>query len=223
MGDWITLTSSDGHQLAAYEAKPAQPRGGLVLLQEVFGLNSYIRARCEHYATLGYHVVAPALFDRIRPDLQLGYSMEDGLKGRAIRESLDWPDVLMDTRAAVDRLAGSGPIGAIGYCWGGTIAWLAATRFPEIKAASCYYGTQILQFASERPACPVQMHFAERDHVVSLADVAKIEQLTAGQPVEIHIYPAEHGFACDEREAYHPASAEAANQRTQALFKAQLG
>ncbi len=224
MGQMIELKSADGHVFEAYEAIPEKDtRGGLVLLQEVFGLNSYIRRRCDHYARLGYHVVAPALFDRISRNLQLGYALEDGLKGRDLRESIGWDEVLLDTRAAVARLDADKPKGAIGYCWGGTIAWLAATRIPGISAASCYYGTQILAFADERPACPVLMHFAERDHVVSLDQVAVIAEKVAGTSVELFIYEGDHGFACDERAAFHAESAALANDRTARLFGLNLG
>ena len=218
----ISLKTSDGHGLSAYEARPDKsPRGGIVLLQEIFGITGYIRRVCEGYAEHGYHVVAPALFDRVRPGIELTYSKEDAVTGRDLRSKIPWEKTFADLEAAKARLKGAGKIATLGYCWGGTISWRAAGHIDGIAGAVCYYGTQIAPYTSEQPRCPVLMHFGEKDHAIPLTDVEKVR---AAHPkgVEIHVYPAGHGFNCDERASYDADSARIARQRTVAFLDAHL-
>jgi carboxymethylenebutenolidase len=223
MGQTINLTAKDGHKLSAYEAKPAgKARGGLVMIQEIFGVNQHMRKTSDIYAAEGYHVIAPAMFDRVGKDIQLGYSEGDIAKGREIRGKINWDQILADVAAAKDALRGSGKTGIIGYCFGGSVAWLGATRFNDFAASVCFYGGQIAQFAEEKPNCPVQMHFGEQDHAIPLSDVGKI-RAAQGAKVEIQVYPAGHGFNCDERGSWHEPSAVLARQRALEFLKRNLG
>jgi len=218
----ISLKTNDGHSLSAYEARPdTSLRGGIVLLQEIFGVTGYIRRVCEGYADHGYHVVAPALFDRVRPGIELAYSKEDAVTGRDLRGKIPWEKTFADLEAAKARLKGAGKVATLGYCWGGTISWRAASHIGGIAGAVCYYGTQIAPYTSEQPRCPVLMHFGEKDHAIPLTDVEKVR---AAHPkgVEIHVYPAGHGFNCDERASFDADSARIARQRTVAFLDKHL-
>jgi len=157
-GEVVSLRAHDGHVLSAYQARPDKPpRGGLVLLQEIFGVTAHIRRVCDGYAAQGYHVVAPALFDRVRPGIELGYSKQDAATGRDLRSRVPWDHVFADVIAAKAQLSGSGKIAALGYCWGGTIAWRSAVHVDGVAAAVCYYATQIRQagLAATIPENPV--------------------------------------------------------------------
>jgi carboxymethylenebutenolidase len=221
MGQNITLTAKDGHKLSAYEAKPSgKPRGAIVVIQEIFGVNNHIRSVADSYAADGYYAVAPALFDRVSPNIELGYTEADIAKGRDIRMKLTWEQVLPDTQAAIDVAKAHGKVGIVGYCFGGTVAWLAATRLSDLSAASSYYGGGIGGFAAEKPKCPTQCHFGEKDHAIPMTDVDKVKQ--AGN-AEVFVYPAGHGFVCDERGSYHADSAKQARERTLALFRKNVG
>ncbi len=223
MGQTINLTAKDGHKFTGYEAKPAgKARGGLVMVQEIFGVNHHIKAVSDGYAADGYHVVAPGYFDRVGKDIQLGYSEADIQKGREIRGKLNWDQILADTQAGLDALKGSGKVGIIGYCFGGSVGWLGATRFKDFAASVCYYGGQIAQFAEEKPNCPVQMHFGETDHAIPLSDLGKI-RAAQGSQVELQVYPAGHGFNCDERGSFHAPSAKVARERSVAFLRQHIG
>jgi carboxymethylenebutenolidase len=214
MGETISLTARDGHVLSAYEARPARrPRGGLVLAQEIFGLTRHIRRVCDGYAAQGYHVVAPAFFDRIRGGVALGYSEQDAAMGRELRSKIDWEQVFADVMAARDRVEDAGKVAVLGYCWGGTIAWRSAAHVENVAAAVCYYGTLIAPHIHEKPCCPVLMHFGERDPLATLEHAGQL-RTAHGAQVEIQVYPASHGFNCDEIPNYHEASAAAALRRT---------
>ncbi len=215
-----TVTARDGHRLQAYRALPATaPKAGLVVIQEVFGVNHHIRAICEQFAGLGFAVLAPALFDRIEPGVELGYGEDDLARGRELRTRLGWDGPVMDVEAALAAAGRHGQVGVIGFCWGASVTWLAATRLTPACAVS-YYGAQIVQFKDERAGCPVLMHFGERDPLISAEDVAAIR---AAQPeAEIHTYPAGHGFNCTERADYHPDSARIALDRTLTFFRKHL-
>jgi carboxymethylenebutenolidase len=213
-GRMITLTAQDGHKSAAYESRPGEhTRGGLVLAQEIFGVTGHIRRVCDGYAAHGYHVVAPAFFDRIRSGIELGYSKEDAIIGRELRGKIGWDQVFADVMAACHHVSDAGRIAVLGYCWGGTIAWRAAGRIEGIAASVCYYPTLIGPYIAETPQCPVLMHFGEHD---PLATIEQAGQLRAvhGSGVEIQIYSASHGFNCDEISNYHEASAALALRRT---------
>jgi carboxymethylenebutenolidase len=216
VGEWIRLQASDGHELDAYRAAPASaPRGGVVIVQEIFGVNSHIRAVCDGYAAEGYAAIAPALFDRAEEKVELDYSPESTPKGRALRTQIGWDAPLLDIAAAVDASRAHGKVAAIGYCWGGSLAFLSACRL-DVDCAVAYYGGQIIQFVDERPKAPVMMHFGERDPLISREDR---DRITAARPeAEIHVYPAGHGFNCTERADYDPSSAALAKERTLAFL-----
>jgi carboxymethylenebutenolidase len=222
LGKTVEGTAADGHRLSMYRADPAgEPRGALVIAQEIFGVNSHIRAVCDDFAGQGYVAIAPALFDRVERGVELGYGPDDITRGRAIREGVSLEDALADVEAAAKEVASVGRTGVIGYCWGGTVAWVAATRSRTFAAAVSYYGGGVPDLADERPNCPVQLHFGEQDHAIPLAGV---EQLKATHPeLPVYIYPAGHGFNCDQRASYHADSARLARERTLAFLRQHLG
>src|SRR4051812_17663215 len=214
VNETITLRTRDGHELRAYEARPAgPPSGALVLLQEIFGVTSHIRSVCDRYAANGYHTLAPALFDRVQRNVELSYSKPDAVIGRELRSKIPWQQVFADVAAAQERVSESGKIGSIGYCWGGTVSWRAATQLTGFAASICYYPTQVTPYVAEAPKCPVLMHFGERDPIATL-DHANALQAAQGNNVELHIYKAGHGFNCDDSREYDSASADLALRRT---------
>mgnify|MGYP000583818209 CR=1 FL=1 len=221
MGQMIELTAADGFKLGAYRADPeGTPRGGLVVVQEIFGVNTHIRSVCDRYAALGYATVAPALFDRLQPGFESGYSPDEVAEARKFIGLADFDDMLRDTQAAIDALSGTGKIGVVGYCLGGSIAFLAATRLSGISAAVGYYGGRITAHADEAPKVPTQLHYGEQDQGIPMSDV---ETVIAKQPdCDIHVYPAGHGFACDERASFEPASTMIAAGRTLRWFDEHL-
>ena len=222
-GTLITLHTADAHELTAYEVRPiGAPRGGLVLLQEIFGVTAHIRRVCDGYAAAGYHVVAPALFDRVRSGTVLGYAPADAATGRELRARIPWEQVLADVAAAMAQARSAGRVAALGYCWGGTVAWRAATQLDGLAAAVCYYATQIASHVAERPRCPVLMHFGERDPIATLADAGALRS-AQGADVEIQVYPAGHGFNCDEIAGFHRPSAELALRRSVDFLAAHVG
>jgi carboxymethylenebutenolidase len=222
-GQVKSLLASDGHTLSAYVVRPDKaPRGGLVLLQEIFGVTAHIRRVCDSYAAQGYHVVAPALFDRVRPGTELGYSQQDAITGRDLRSKIPWDQVYADVNAAKKLLNGSGKIATLGYCWGGTISWRSAAHVEGVAGAVCYYATQISPYTTERPICPVLMHFGESDPIATL-EHAGLLRAAQGAQVEIQVYPASHGFNCDEIANYHPPSAALALRRTLDFLAAHVG
>jgi carboxymethylenebutenolidase len=218
----LALTAADGHKLGAYRADPqGKAKGGIVVIQEIFGVNHHIRSITDRIAAEGYIAIAPALFDRITPDYQTGYSQDEVAKSRDLAAKRDWPKVMLDTQAAMDAIKSAGPLGIVGFCMGGTVAFLAATRLAGLSASVCFYGGQIVQFADEKPRCPVQMHFGERDAHIPLTDVETIRKKRPD--CEIHTYPADHGFNCDERGSYEPESAKLAWQRMRDWFGKHIG
>lgn len=212
-GEFVELTATDGHRLRAYRSVPAgAPKGGLVVLHEIFGLNLHIREVCDGFARRGYLAVAPALFDRAERDVELAYGAASIERGRALRAAIGWDASLHDVQAAIAAAAAGGPVGVIGYCWGGTLAFLAATRLTGLACAISYYGGQTTPFAGERIRVPVLMHFGELDPRIPMVDIRTQAQ---GNPdIRIHLYPADHGFNCDHRQEFHRASAELALTRT---------
>ncbi|HEY0420174.1 MAG TPA: dienelactone hydrolase family protein [Acetobacteraceae bacterium] len=216
MGSTLTLTARDGHRLSAWRTGPEDARRGLVVVQEIFGVNNHMRNVCEAFAREGYAVVAPALFDRAERDVELGYTAEDVARGRELRGRVPDDGVVADVQAAAEALGGL-PLGIVGYCWGGTVAWWGATRTHAFKAAVGWYGGGIAATRTETPHCPVQLHFGEKDAGIPLSDV---EAIRAAQPeVEILVYPgAQHGFGCDERGSYSAPDAALAQLRTLAFL-----
>jgi carboxymethylenebutenolidase len=221
MGETIKLTAKDGVTITAYKASPTgKPKGGMVVLQEIFGVNHHIRNVADRYAAQGYLAIAPGLFDRIGPDIQLGYSATEIPKGAEIRSKTKLDDTLADIEAAVKALAGAGPVGVVGYCWGGTLAYASACRVPGIKAAVGYYGGGIAGMLSEKPKVPVMLHFGSKDKHISMDDVGKIRKAFPSMP--IFVYDADHGFVCDERGSYDKPSADLALTRTLPFFAEHL-
>lgn len=222
MGTTIELQAADGHRFAAYVAAPAgAPRGGVVVLQEIFGVNSHVRAVADGYAADGWLAVAPALFDRIERGVDYGYGPEDMHRGMAIRQALGNEQPLADVAAAVAHAGRAGKVGIVGYCYGGLLSWLAACKLDGLAAAVVYYGGGTPAHKQLLPRCPVLMHFGERDAHIPLDGV---EALREAQPsVEIHLYPAGHGFNCDQRGAYDAASARLARERSVAFLRRHVG
>ena len=221
MGKHISLTTSDGHRLGGYRTDPAgKPKGGIVVVQEIFGVNSHIRNVCDRLAAEGYSAIAPALFDRLERDFESGYTPEEVGHARKFLTNIDWDAMLRDVAAAQTQLTSSGPVGAIGFCMGGTVAFLSATRLAGISAAVGFYGGQIIRFVDEKPKCPVQLHFGEKDDHIPMTDV---ETIRKKQPqAQVFTYSAGHGFYCDERGSFHAPSAKEAWDRTLAFFAANL-
>ncbi|MEQ9121995.1 MAG: dienelactone hydrolase family protein [Alphaproteobacteria bacterium] len=223
MGEFISLKAEDGHELDCYKADPKiAPKGGILLIQEIFGVNSHIREVAEGFAADGYAVLAPAFFDRAEKNFEVGYTPDDIAKGRDTRAKVAWDDAVKDIRAGVTALreANVGKIGSVGYCWGGSMSWLCATRV-GVDASVCYYGGQIAMFNDETPKNPVMMHFGEKDHGIPMADVDKIRQ--AHPDAEVFVYPAGHGFNCDHRGDFDAESAKLARSRTLDFFARHVG
>lgn len=220
MGEIIRLQAADGHEFDGWLARPAgPPRGGLVVLQEIFGVNRHIRRVTESFAAAGYLALAPALFDRVRPGADIPY--DDLPAGRDVMTSLDRADTVQDMSAAVTAVRSGGNVGAIGYCWGGALADLAACQC-GIDAAVSYYGRHTATWLELEPGCPVLYHFGTLDAFIPAETVAAIR---AGRPKGIfHVYEhAGHGFNCDERHEYHADSARLALERTLEFLHRHVG
>ena len=214
----LTLTAADGHKLGAYRADPAgKPKGGIVVIQEIFGVNHHIRSVCDRVAAEGYVAIAPALFDRIQPDFESGYTPDEVANARKFVAAPDFDAMLRDADAAHHAIKSVGPSGIMGFCLGGTISFLAACRLSGLSAAVCYYGGGIARFAGETPKCPTQMHFGRKDAHIPMTAV---DEIKAKRPeCEIYVYDeADHGFHCDERGSYHAESAKIAWGRTTAFL-----
>jgi carboxymethylenebutenolidase len=222
MAETIKLTASDGHKFDAYLAQPAgKPKAGLVVIQEIFGVNSHMKAVADGFAADGYLAICPALYDRHKPGVELGYDEDDVTEGREIRAKVGNDDPLLDIAAAADAVRSAGKVGVVGYCWGGTLTWLSATKLDGFAAASSYYGGGIGGLAELQPKCPVIFHFGEQDHAIPMDEVDKVRQ---NHPtLGVHVYPAGHGFNCDARGSFEPKSAEIARERTMAFFGEHLG
>ena len=222
MGTMTEISAGDGFRLSAYRADPeGAPRGGLVVVQEIFGINSHIRSVCDGYAADGYQVIAPALFDRYEKGVDLGYTTADIALGREYKARANADAALLDVEAARAAVAGAGRVGVVGYCWGGLITWLAACRLKGIACAVPYYGGGMLDAVAEQPKCPVIAHFGERDHVLP---VAGVRTFAAAHPdVGVYVYAADHGFNCDQRASYDAAAATLARQRTVDFLRRHVG
>ncbi len=209
-------------QTGRLSRRPAgKPKAAIVVIQEIFGVNHHIRSVCDRLAAEGYVAIAPSIFDRIQPDFQCGYSPDEIANARKFIANPDWTAMLRDTQAAIDAVKDVGPVGIIGFCLGGSIAYAAATKLSGLSAAVGYYGGAVVRFADDKPQVPTQLHFGEKDAGIPLTDV---ETIKAKRPdVEVHIYPgAQHGFHCDERASYDKASADIAWPRSLAFFAKHL-
>ena len=222
MGHAIELKAADGFALSAYRADPAgKPRGGLVVAQEIFGVNSHIRSVCDGFAADGYVAIAPALFDRYERGVDIGYTPDDIAKGRELKGRAQIDAALRDVAAARDIAAGAGKVGVIGYCWGGFVAWMTASRLAGVACAVPDYGGAILDAAGERPQCPVMAHFGERD---SMIPVEGVRELAAAHPeAQVFIYAADHGFNCDQRASFDAPAAKLARERTLQFLQRHIG
>jgi carboxymethylenebutenolidase len=223
MTEAVKLTAADGHELDAYIARPAgEPIAGLVVIQEIFGVNRHIRSIADSYAKDGFLAVAPALFDRVERNVELTYDGPEAQKGMAILQKLDNEKALEDVNAALQyvRAQTSKKSGVIGYCLGGLLAWLSATRLNP-DAAVGYYAGRIGSFAGETPKVPVQLHFGKLDTHIPAEQVNKVRD--AHPEVEIHWYEdAGHGFSCDMRASYNPEASALARTRALAFLKKHL-
>ena len=222
MGQDIKLTASDHFQFGGYRAEPnGAPKGAVVVIQEIFGVNHHIRAVCDRLAREGYVAIAPSIFDRIEPGFTSGYSPDEVATARKFVANPDWAAMLRDTQAAIEAVKDAGPVGIIGFCLGGSVAYAAATKLSGLSAAIGYYGGAIVRFADDQPKVPTQLHFGEKDAGIPLGDV---ETIKAKRPeVEIHVYPgAQHGFNCDERASYDKSSADTAWPRSLAFLARHL-
>jgi len=226
MGSFIELKAADGLAFPAYVAQPAgKPKGGIVVLQEIFGVNSHIRSVADGYAAEGYFAVAPSTFHRVKPNVELGYTQEDMGAGAALKaavEALPQPGAMQDVQAAIRHAAQAGKVGVVGYCWGGLLTWRAACTLDGLSAASPYYGGGVTtpDEAARQPRVPVLAHFGAKDHWISLDSVEAFKK--AHPEVEVHIYDADHGFNCDQRGSYDAPSAKLARERTLSFFAKHL-
>jgi carboxymethylenebutenolidase len=226
MSHILELTAADGFVFPAYVAEPAQnPKGGLVLLQEIFGVNSHIREVADAFAAEGYRVVAPATFHRVKAGVELGYTeadMGEGFGHKTAVEALPAPGVMQDIQAAIDEAKHGGKVGIVGYCWGGLLTWRAACSLTGLSAAVPYYGGGMTagDDAKRKPQVPVLAHFGDQDHWIPLDTVEAFREAQPG--VEVQVYAANHGFNCDQRGSYNEAAAQLARQRTLAFFAQHL-
>jgi carboxymethylenebutenolidase len=225
----VHLTSSDGFGFSAYVAQPKdKPKGAIVVVQEIFGVNTHIREVADGYAAAGYLAVAPATFDRVKPAVEMGYTSDDMQAGIALKaavEALPAPGVMADIQAAVDYAAkhSGGKVGIVGYCWGGLLTWRSACTLTGLSAAVPYYGGGVTTEAeiARQPRVPVLAHFAEEDHWIPMDSVEAFKK--AHPAVQVFTYAAHHGFNCDQRGAWHAPSAQLARERTLAFFAQHLG
>ena len=246
-GTWIELISGDGFKGVAYRADPAgKVRGGLVVAQEIFGVNAHIRSVCDGFAADGYLAVAPALFERHERGVDLGYTPDDIARGREIRGRVSTDQALGEIAAArtVAAAAGKAPpedavgvlpprgrppwdgpaagtVGVIGYCWGGLLSWLAAARVPGLACAIVYYGGGVTDAIGEQPRCPVMAHFGEQDAMIPMTGVKALA--AAHSSAQVFTYPAGHGFNCDQRGSFHAESAKLARERSLTFLREHVG
>lgn len=224
MGHPVELQAIDGHRFQAWRADPpGKPKAGLVIVQEIFGLNEHVRKVADSYGYDGYLTLAPGLFDRIKPGIELGYSDDDIAKGRELRAKVPAEKAVNDIAACALALqrAGCVKVAVIGYCWGGTLAWLSATRITGLDACVSYYGGGVVQHLNETARCPVLFHFGETDASIPMSDVEKVGR--ALPDADLFVYPAGHGFNCEMRGSYDKASADKARERTKEFLRRYCG
>ncbi len=219
MGKTVRLEAADGHALDAYLAEPkGKPLAGLVVVQEIFGVTQHIRRVADSYAAEGFKAIAPAMFDRIEPGILLEYTQVEA--GRAHMLKLEWPNTLADVQAAIDAVRDAGRVGIVGYCWGGTVAHLAASDL-DVDAAVSYYGGGVARNLDKRPRCPILYHFGDQDRAIPMTDVEKIR--STYPDAVVHVYPgAGHGFNCDDRASYSAPDARLSFGRSVAFLREQV-
>ena len=216
VGEWVRLSAADGHVCNAFLERPQQaPRGALVVIQSAYGVNDYLKRVCRYYADQGYVSIAPALYDRQRRDAVFEHNPEGSAAAQVLRAGLDWDQVMDDVEAARAHVASAGKVGIVGYCVGGSVAWIAAQRL-SFAAASSYYGKDVVDFPEPAPACPTILHFGDKDRLIPLSDVETIRRLRPECPA--YVYDAGHGF-----DGNNPAAAEVGRVRTMELFRKHIG
>ena len=222
MGKWIELKPDRAGSIAAWRADPdSRPRAGMVVVQEIFGVNSHIRAMADRFASVGYLAIAPAVFDRIEKGFDVGYDPDSRTRGMAIVGKLDFEQTLRDVAAAIEVASEAVKVGIVGYCFGGSVVWAAAARLSRLSAAVGYYGGRILAMKDLTPQDPTELHFGEKDQNIPIKEV---RAFAAEHPeVAVFTYPAGHGFNCDQRESYEAGSAALAWSRTLEFFRRHLG
>jgi carboxymethylenebutenolidase len=222
MGEFIKLTASDGVEISGWRAAPAgKPRGGVVVVQEIFGVNHHIRGVTDFFAGQGYLAVAPALFDRVEPGVDLTYAGADRQTAMALMGKLDSQKMVLDVAAAVAAVKEAGKVAVVGYCLGGSLAYAAASRLADVSASVCYYGGRILDAKDDTPKVPTILHFGEKDAHIP---IARVKEFAAAHPdLPVYIYPADHGFNCDERESYDAPSADLARRRSLEFLARTIG
>ena len=222
MGTDIELTAADGHNFAAYRVDPdGAPRGAIVVVQEAFGVNPHIRQMAETYAAEGYLAIAPALYDRVQRGVEVGYTGDDRELGISCMQKSDFDDVMKDVDATRALASEGGKVGITGWCWGGSVTWLAACRLDGLSAAVSNYGGRVPDFHTETPRCPLMFNWGETDASIPMEKVRMIEGHHPDIPS--YVYPAGHGFVCDDRDSYHAESANLAHKRTMEFFAQYLG
>jgi carboxymethylenebutenolidase len=222
MGHWIELRPEGAGPIRAWRADPeGRPRGAIVVIQEIFGVNAHIRAVTNRFAVDDYLAIAPAVFDHVQPGFDVGYDAESRAQGIEIVGKIDREQTMRDVAAAIDVAKERGKVGIVGYCFGGSIAWAAACTLPDLSAAVGYYGGQILAMKDMRPRVPIMLHFGEKDQHIPIAGVREFAALHPD--VRVYTYPAEHGFNCDHRDSYDAPSAALAWTRTLEFFRKHLG
>ena len=228
MGQFIQLTAADGFSCPAYVAQPAgKPHAAVVVVPEIFGVNSHIRGVTDRFAAQGYLAIAPSTFERVQPGVELGYTDDDMKTGFGYKTAVDalpGAGVLQDIQAAINHAAEntSGKVGIVGFCWGGLLTWRAACTLEGLSAAVPYYGggvTSEVEIA-RTPTCPVMAHFGDQDHWIPMEGIEAFKK--AHPEVEVHVYSANHGFNCDQRGSYDETAATTARERTLAFFADKL-
>ena len=218
----LELTADDGHTLSAYRSDPqGPPRGAVVVIQEIFGVNRHIKSVVDSFARDGYATIAPAMYDRYERGVDLGYTPETVTKGRALKAKAKLDDAMRDVRAAMAAVVGAGKIGIVGYCWGGYVTWMASALADGLACAVPYYGGGMLEAAGETPRCPVMAHFGEQDAVLPVDGVRAFA--ARHQEAQVFLYPAGHGFNCDQRASYDASAAKLARERTLDFFARHVG
>lgn len=222
MSQMISMRMSDGADITVYHAEPeVQRKGGLLLIQEIFGVTDHIRELCDEYAADGYEVLAPSLFDREHPGFEADYSGPDFDRAVQLARVLHpFVQSLDDVQTCINALKPKGPVFITGYCYGGSIAWAMAGISDDLAAASCYYGSLIpTNYVDAVPKCATIAHFGRHDAGIPMEGV---EALIAKEhpTAQIFVYEAGHGFNSDRRKDYHESSANLARERTLALFRA---
>jgi len=219
MGEFTTIMARDGHEFQAYlSPPPGKPQGAVVVIQEIFGVNSHIRGVTDDFAKEGYTAIAPALFDRIRRSIELGYSPSEKDEGRGYAQQLKLDETLKDLSAAIAVVKHSGRTATVGYCWGGAMSYVAACELP-IACAVVYYG-KASNYLQKKPRCQVMYHFGTQDQSIPLSDVQKIQAADANGL--FYEYEADHGFACEPRPSFNPTAAALAGTRTLEFFGRKL-